>query len=237
MTEAEWLASSDPMALFKHLKCRFKHRKMRLFAVACCRRISPQLSDQRSLQAIDVAERHADGLASDRELRRADDAARRAHDQAYHKRRQKEELDRRENDGPDQNMAKSATCLEWAAASVAGPFAWKAAQSVRWMSATPRAVGAATGAEYPIQADLVRDIFGNPFHPVTLDPTCLTWNDGAVTKLAQAIYEQRAFEKLPDLAGVLEAAGCCDPYMIAHCRHPGPHVRGCCVVDVLVGKV
>jgi hypothetical protein len=64
----------------------------------------------------------------------------------------------------------------------------------------------------------------------------LTWNDGIVIKLAQAIYEERAFDRLPILADALEEAGCSDTEILAHCRGPGPHVRGCWVVDLLLGK-
>lgn len=236
MTEAEWLGSDEPKSLFRTLNCRLRHRKLRLFAVACCHRISHQLSDKRSLTAIAVAERYADGNASDNELHIAHESASTARRQAYDVLAEKEERVRRESGDVYRNMAKVSTGLDWAVVQVADPVAWKAAESVSWMAATPRGVGSVTGAEYPLQANLIRDIFGNPFHHVTVDPVWLTWNNGAVPTLAQSIYENRTFERLPDLAGVLEAAGCRDTGILAHCRHAGPHVRGCWMVDAILGK-
>src|SRR5205085_12433942 len=81
------------------------------------------------------------------------------------------------------------------------------------------------------QAALLRDIVGNPFRPVALDPA---WRTAAVVGLAEAIYAGRAFDRLPILADALEDAGCDNPDVLAHCRGPGPHVRGCWVVDLIL---
>jgi hypothetical protein len=90
---------------------------------------------------------------------------------------------------------------------------------------------------YPVeraaQADLLRCIIGNPFHSITFDSARLT---GKVIPLAQAIYDGRAFDRMPELADALERAGCDNAEILAHCRGPGPHVRGCWVVDLLLGK-
>ena len=64
----------------------------------------------------------------------------------------------------------------------------------------------------------------------------MTWNDGTLSKLAQGIYEGRAFDRLPILADALEDAGCDNADILAHCRNGGEHVRGCWVVDLLLGK-
>jgi hypothetical protein len=79
----------------------------------------------------------------------------------------------------------------------------------------------------------IRDIFGNPFRPVALDPRWLT---STVLDLARTIYEERVFERLSILADALMDAGCDTGEIINHCRGPGPHVRGCWVVDLLLGK-
>jgi hypothetical protein len=84
-----------------------------------------------------------------------------------------------------------------------------------------------------LQCDSLRDIFGNPFRPVTLAPAWLTSN---VTALAQSIYTDRAFDRLPILADALEDAGCDNADILEHCRQPGEHVRGCWVVDLILGK-
>ena len=86
------------------------------------------------------------------------------------------------------------------------------------------------------QSSVVRDLFGNHFRRVTAVPSWLTWNESTATKIAQAIYTDRAFDRLPVLADALEEAGCHDPDILAHCRQPGEHVRGCWLVDLLVGK-
>ena len=64
----------------------------------------------------------------------------------------------------------------------------------------------------------------------------LAWNDGAVRKMSQAIYDDCAFDRLPLLADALEEAVCDDAAILAHCRQPGEHVRGCWVVDLLLAK-
>jgi hypothetical protein len=80
---------------------------------------------------------------------------------------------------------------------------------------------------------LLRDIFGNPFRPVAFDPA---WRTEAAAGLARGIYEERAFERLPILADALQDAGCEHADILAHCREPGTHVRGCWVVDLVLGK-
>ena len=88
-------------------------------------------------------------------------------------------------------------------------------------------------AENIVQADLLRDIFGNPFRPVALDPAWLTSD---VVALARGMYESRDFSAMPILADALQDAGCDNPDVLDHCRGAGPHVRGCWVVDLLLGK-
>ena len=76
-------------------------------------------------------------------------------------------------------------------------------------------------------------VVGNPFRPVTFDPL---WRSETAVALASAIYADRAFDRLPILADALEEAGCDLPDVLAHCRGPGPHARGCWVVDGVLGK-
>ncbi|MBN9522996.1 hypothetical protein J0H58_31535 [bacterium] len=87
--------------------------------------------------------------------------------------------------------------------------------------------------EQAAQAALLRDILGNPFRPVAFDPT---WRTEAVVALARGVYDDRAFDRLPVLADALEDAGCADADVLTHCRGDGPHVRGCWVVDLILGK-
>jgi hypothetical protein len=99
---------------------------------------------------------------------------------------------------------------------------------------------AAERAERAAQADLLRDLFGNPFRPVTIDPT---WHTPAVVSVARAAYEERQLPagtlddtRLAILADALEEAGCTDAALLGHCRGAGPHLRGCFVVDALLDK-
>jgi hypothetical protein len=68
------------------------------------------------------------------------------------------------------------------------------------------------------------------------DPRWLAFNDGLIGQLAQAISDDRAFDRLPILADALEDAGCDNADILDHCRMPGEHARGCWVVDLILGK-
>ena len=81
---------------------------------------------------------------------------------------------------------------------------------------------------------LLHDLWGPlPFRPVPINPTWL--NPNAIEE-AQAIYQEKAFDRLPILADALEEAGCGNIDILNHCRQPGVHVRGCWVIDLLLGK-
>ena len=80
---------------------------------------------------------------------------------------------------------------------------------------------------------LLREFVGNPFRP----PHFMTaWRTADTLGLARGIYEDRAFDRMPLLADALMDAGCDDEQIISHCRNGGPHVRGCWVVDLVLGK-
>ena len=81
---------------------------------------------------------------------------------------------------------------------------------------------------------LLRDIFGDPFRPVAFDPA---WRTDAAVGVAAQMYARRDFGAMPILADALEDAGCDDAEVLGHCRAPGVHVRGCWVVDLVLGKV
>jgi hypothetical protein len=212
MTEAQWLACRDPDALLDFLLEEARHlrrpqpdrRKLRLLACACCRRAWPALADERSRQAVEVAERYADHQATRQELARAFLLAR--------------AIDPIGNAG----QAAAAAAAPWGRLGRAAEQAALAVDVRRWAD------------ERAAQAALFRDLFGNPFRPApVIDPRWLSWNAAAVPELARAIYREHAFNRLPALAAALEAAGCADPDLLGHCRGPGPHARGCWVVDLI----
>jgi hypothetical protein len=81
---------------------------------------------------------------------------------------------------------------------------------------------------------LLREMFGNPFRPATVDPAWLT---STVVALAEGIYAERAFDRMPILADALQDAGCDNDAILAHCRDTSlMHVRGCWVIDLLTGR-
>ena len=94
----------------------------------------------------------------------------------------------------------------------------------------------AEAAEEREQVRLLRDIFGNPFRFPLIDPAWLRWSDGTVVKMAQSIYDDRTFDRLPILADALEESGCHDTDILSHCREPAEHVRGCWVIDLVLAK-
>jgi hypothetical protein len=208
MSESEWLACTDPQKMLEFLRGKASERKLRLFGVACCRRIWHLLADGRSRRAVEVAERYADGRASDEQLRAASGEA--------------------ASVGVGFGIQFSPANAAHFAAHAGHAFADRCRMYAARAVADP--------AEAAAQASLIRCLWGNPFRPVSLDPAWLTWNDGTVPKLAQAIYDDRAYDRRPILADALEEAGCTDADILDHLRGPGPHVRGCWVIDLLLGK-
>jgi hypothetical protein len=85
----------------------------------------------------------------------------------------------------------------------------------------------------PVGAAVLRDVFRHPFNSAAFNPA---WRSADTTGLARAIYDDRAFERLPILADALMDAVCDDEDILNHCRSSGPHVRGCWVVDLVLGK-
>lgn len=114
-------------------------------------------------------------------------------------------------------------------------------QGSQWLAlttnppATLRLIVRSTGDELaPHLPPLFRDVFGNPFRPVELDPSWLT---STVVALAEGIYAEKAFDRMPILADALQDAGCDSDALLNHCRDPlAAHVRGCWAVDLLTGR-
>jgi hypothetical protein len=225
VTEAEWLSGADPAPMLAFLYGKASDRKLRLFAVACCRRIWHLLADGRSRTAVEVAERYADGLASDEELKNAADAA----DAVWHG-----EMERALAEGTWDwgNRAPPYTAAAAAYNAAIDTGWWGAAPAFRTPHEIALEVTGDTGTEAAAQSVLLREIF-NPFLSIPANRAWLTPN---VTALAATIYDDRAFDIMPVLADALEEAGCTDPDILAHCRGPGPHVRGCWVVDAVLAK-
>src|SRR5215468_1921083 len=219
MTEEEWLACTDPEPMLDHLAGRPHQRKLRLFACACCRRLWHLLTDPRQRAAVEVCERRADGLATHEEQRAARAASLLASEGPGSLNRAVRELLVAVQGKRAATLRRAARCAARAAAGADGSW---------W---TPWGKRRAREDEQRAQATLLRDLFGNPFRRVALDRAVLTWYGHTVPRLARGLYEERAFDQLPVLADALEDAGCDDASVLAHCRGPGPHVRGCWVLD------
>jgi hypothetical protein len=218
MTEAEWLSAKDPQPMLEFLKGKVSDRKLRLFAVACCRRFSRLITDGSSRNALDVAERLADGLATNAERRSVSLA------------------------GCDPTAGVGAAFLAAMACTVGASFqaAERASDSASLLAAIDyqdqRSVAwqRAVDGERMAQVVLLRDMLGlHPLRPITLDTNWLT---STVLALAQQMYDSRDFSPMPILADALQDAGRDNVDVLNHCRQPGVHVRGCWCVDLLLGK-
>ncbi len=278
MTEAEWVAATVPQPLLQHVRGKASERKLRLFAVACCRRPGCSLPGV-CRHAVGVAERHADGAAPDLELldayaaayaawkgagpfapRAGAGAARAAGLGSADPARQAQRLRRVDVlEAAGFAAAGAAESVAFATAGVApDPSAVvRHHHSVRLAgppgvdlvgfeahSVDAPAWTAAVAAERRAQCQLLRDLLGNPFRPVpAVDPAWLAWHGGAVSQLARAAYAERRLPegelgpaRLGVLADALEDAGCADADLLGHLRGPGPHVRGCWAVDLILSK-
>lgn len=226
MSESEWLVCADPLPMLQFLVGKASERKLRLFAVAWCRRAWEFLEPAGCRRAVEISESYADGLASVPELQQARETAQRL------------EPTRRIRVFP-WSKAAVRNFARMAVATLASHDAREAIQAAdySWVITRRRAEIDKLEHEQSVsKVELLRDIFGNPFRPVTAKRSWITWNAGTVVHLAHAIYTDRAFDRLPILADALEDAGCTNTDILAHCRGDGPHVRGCWVVDLLLAK-
>jgi hypothetical protein len=228
MTEAEWLAATDFWPMHEHLwdVARSRPRKYRLVSCAICRLICQDHPDKRIHRLLDLAEAFADDPSAEEALRNSLGAVEDAL-------------------GAERSMMWAACDTEvedYDTNEVARLVSFaQDRESDRWTEEHPEVRGEErdAGIRHAILransagAIYIHEVFGNPFRPVTLPPA---WRTPDVTALATAIYEERAFDRLPILADALEDAGCTDAAILDHCRGPGPHVRGCWVVDLILGK-
>jgi hypothetical protein len=257
MTETEWLTTTEPQLMLDHIGDLASHRKLQLFSCACCRRLYGLFPNAVIRRLVDTAERDADELAEPEELRRADEAAaswlvsRLGRMGASQSPRNRAVV----NPGAEVRAVRTARSLiEWRPRTMirlARETADAAAKSVFYATndrdavrharpadtiyvarVTYRAAQEAVAAETAAQAALLRDIFGNPFRPVDAEP----WPRPDVAYLAESIYDEHDFDRLPELADAVEDAGCTDADLLRHLRGPGPHVRGCWALDLLTQK-
>ena len=220
MTEPEWLGCIAPITMLEHVARGMSERKQRLFRCACCRDVWHLLAAEASRDAVEVSERYADGSATAAELKDRYIAARR--------------VVKKRTVGLGYPMWAARVAASSSAPGMApmgtSSAAWEVAQA-----ATNATKASATAR----QAGLLRDIVGNPFRPTLLRPEWLTPD---VSSLTHAAYEVRILPgahletaRLAVLSDALEEAGCDDTALLDHLRSPGPHVRGCWALDLLIG--
>jgi hypothetical protein len=224
VTEAEWHDCTDPKKMLEFLESssRASERKLRLFAVACSRRVPEAATYRRARKALEVAEHYADGLAAPQELREAGEAAWKGARWTRSGTRSAAVAASQACSSPAETHS-FLTCVNVLCSHAAAGFS--------------EAARVALQEERAALAALLRDIFGPlPFRPVTIAPAVLAWDVGTVGRIAEGIYDERASDRLPVLADALEEAGCTDGDLLGHLRGPGPHARGCWAVDLLLGK-
>lgn len=265
MTEEEWLAAEHPNPLLTCLHDTASERKLRLFGCACCWRIEHLLSLPHFIQTVEVSESFADDRASDEERRAAHkvvndhiyaqtpehgrlrfsdfavaeaaekwpvdivhpiESARRVASNARDAMERDDAYRARLATGPPEPELRFPHSQEQFAAFLA------ASKSKGDFEDTERQ--RLHAAEEARQVSFLRDIFGNPFRPLACEPA---WRTSTVVALAEGIYADRAFDRMPILADALQDAGCDSDDILAHCRDTQlTHVRGCWVIDLLTGR-
>jgi hypothetical protein len=196
--------------MLEFLRGKASERKLRLFACVCCRKLFHPFQGERHRRAVGSAERYADGQLTDDELGRAFGEW---------------------SDLPFGRLPGREQCEVRA---IRGALLLSAEDGARQAGLAVAEVGASPDG-------LLRDLFGPlPFRPVKLDPA---WPTPQVVALARTAYEERELPagtldlaRLAVLADGLEEAGCDQADLLAHLRGPGPHVRGCWVVDLILGR-
>ncbi len=221
ISETGWDAGKDPQAMLAFLRDKASPRKLRLFAVACARRVEAGWNPDGRLDALGIAERFADGLEGTGALAEAHN---RTYVLSFHL-------------GPDGNKREAAGAAFGATLGDAAEAAVRAAHAAACAACgQPWSADNAPAAARRTQVRLLHCLFGNPLQPIGVGPGVLAWRDGLAVSVARRMYESGDFAELPVLADMLEDAGCGDARMLKHCRDAGPHARGCFVVDLLLGR-
>jgi hypothetical protein len=220
MSEHDWVSAGNPFALVDMLHDRATERKRQLLACALCRRFWRFLSGyEQAKDGIAVAERHADGLADAKALMQA-------HDRIA-------ALRNRLSATRGSQYHDHYQALDCVALACSPPTSQRVTLSR----------GGDLRLPYEQLLGLLRDVFANPFRPPSLSADLFAWQGGTIVQLAQAAYDERRMPaatldpaRLAVLADALDDAGCADEEITSHLREPGPHVRGCWVVDLILGK-
>ena len=224
MNSDSWKMSKDAYAMLSSVtesvgeKAKYNKyasdRKLRLFAVACYWQISKDLQDDVTRSAVEIAEKYAEGYASYTELNNAKESV-------FNSSKELGIID------SPVEATESVRVAHYYALAALMPSSEQAAR----LACTGNGVFKCyTGKP----ADLLRCIIPNPFMPLpTIDYTALP--DHAIELIVKGMYEKRCFDNMIIVGDILELAGC-DLRLTNHCHRPGPHARGCWVMDLVLGK-
>jgi hypothetical protein len=214
--------------MLAHLNRPRGDRKLLLFGVACCRLRWNLLTPPASREAVEWAERFADGTAQ------RDGVYERLEWQSEGAAIQSEmSAERYEFDEwPEAPFAFARGRMPTPSNRMAVDVAYLATGLMTLDTQEPFDP-AFSRYESLLDCDLLRDIFGNPFRPVSYSPQ---WRTDTAVAVARQVYESRDFGAMPILADALQDAGCDKEDILSHCRGGGPHARGCWVVDLVLGK-
>jgi hypothetical protein len=233
LDQAQWLAAVHAPWMLRHLGDDAAQRKLRLFCCACARRIGDRLPIAEVRAALEAAEAFADARVTAEELHATQLAA------VGSLRRETtgfvpppetsigpaEQESERYWRALRRHLLPGTVALAASAPRIDSRLAQRAARGAI------EAVG--SGRERRACAELVRDIFGNPFRKPVFDPS---WRTSDVVAVARVIDETQGFGDLPFLCDALEEAGCADDEILNHGRGPGEHVRGCWLVDLVLDR-
>jgi hypothetical protein len=250
VTEAEWMVCTDTKTLLEFLlpDClsgKISTRKQRLYLCAGCREIGHLFYEPASLASVEVAERFVDGEATEEELGRAewdaeaptfgDKLAPGPGGWSFGSQARIGIIPRLIEIGALPNTVVAGE--EWQLNDAirrrlidAAEIAWSCS-CIRPFDESGFLIRHVCNVDWPSR-ELIDCVFGNPFRFVNIDPPLLTWNDGVIPRIAQGIYAERAFDRMP----ILHDAGCNDEALLTHCRNPEGHVRGCWALDLILGK-
>jgi hypothetical protein len=220
MTEAEWVRADD--RAINEAVFRLDLRRQRLLAAAACRALGKWIDFPDAHAALATIEAFADTGKTKVALRRARQAIARLRDDLYFR-------PARGVQKVDGGVVVALFTIQVAASenAVSGTVG-QAVEALVYAEGIPKAV-----ARRHLHGSY-RDVIGNPFRPVSFDPA---WRTSTAVALATQMYDSRDFSIMPILGDALQDAGCENADVLAHCRDPkGTHVRGCWVVDLILGK-
>jgi len=246
MTESEWQRCPLSAVMLRFLYAYPNGRKRRLFAVACLRRALASIPPN-FLPFVEIAEDYAEGRIDADALREAWSCAGWMYDGDEDLLEEGEtapcefddtltEADRRFANAVYRALEAPA-CYDhpdqWSLNDAAGWAAEGIADAISFLPEKRTWDEVTLWKERAAQADLLREIYGNPFRPIVFDPG---WRSPEVMHLAETIYKTGAFERMPSLFGALRTAGCQEGVILAHCHSNHPHVRGCWLLDLILNE-